>query len=233
MPSLEQPLQTANRPFRNALLLLGLLVAVVAGSARGEATFQAWYQGTVWWRLNQAWSVGHYADFRLHDAEDTFTTIMSPRLRYDLHPRLQLQLNTSWVDASNPERTRRRESFRLEFEANPNFPLNDQFTFSMRNRFEWRWVDGSAEFDTRIRIRPQLEWLPFKKGLFRGVFLNNETIYDFDQEQVVDNRLVPFGLVFRPAEFADLRLYYMWRHTAGRRQWFDQHVAAVALTLNF
>lgn len=221
---------------RFAALLLFLLAffSTAVPRARAEHDFQAWYQSTVWWRLNQAWTLGHYTDFRLHDATgDTVTSILSPRIRYDLHPRLQLQLNTSWVEAYNPEGTRKRDSFRIEFEANPNFPLGHNITFSLRNRFEWRWIDAAAEFNTRLRFRPQIEWLPFKSGFFRGFFINNETIYDLDQERVTDNRLVPLGLIFHPAKGTDVRLYYIWRHAAGRQQWFEQHVAAIAMTLNF
>ncbi len=219
---------------RIAFLTISLLTLASALPAKADGTFQAWYQNTIWYRLNPHWSIGNYLDLRVNDAiDDVHTWMVSPRIRYDVNPNLQLQFNTTWVDAFNAENTRLVDSFRLELEANPTFPLTSQLTFSMRNRFEWRWMEGNEDFNTRIRTRPQLEWFVSKTGVFRGFFANYEMIWDFDQERMSETRLVPFGLIFRPTEKLDLRLSYLWRQTVGRAGWYDYHAVVMAATLNF
>ncbi|HYF34718.1 MAG TPA: DUF2490 domain-containing protein [Prosthecobacter sp.] len=220
---------------RVAALLTSILLLAASLPARGnDDTFQAWYQTTVWHRINSRWSVGTYLDLRVNDGiDDVHTWIVSPRLRYDVNPNLQLQVNTSRVEAFNAENIRPVDSFRLEIEANPTLPLAKSLIFSMRNRFEWRWIEGGAEFNTRLRIRPQLDWLVRSEGLFRGFFANHETFWDFDQHRITETRFVPFGLILKPADAVELRISYLWRQTAGRSGWYGYHAAVAAATISF
>ena len=214
--------------------LFSLLASVLLPVLAHAEGFQGWYQNTVWLRLNEKWSVGNYVDLRVDDAvSDVHTWMVSPRVRYDLDKVWQLQLNTSFLEAYNADETSRPDWFRLEFEVNPTVPLNESFVFSMRNRFEWRWRDGDADQGFRIRIRPQLDWLLNKEGLFRGFYANNEAFYDFDADRFTENRLIPFGVILRPRQNVDLRLYYLWRHTLGRTEWRDYHGLGVIATVNF
>ena len=207
------------------------LLLAALGHAEG---FQGWYQNTVWLRLNEKWSVGNYVDLRVDDAvSDIHTWMISPRVRYDVDKTWQLQLNTSFLEAFNADETSRPDWFRLEFEINPTVPLGDAFVFSMRNRCEWRWRDGDADHGFRLRIRPQLDWLLSKEGLFRGFYANNEFFYDFDADRFTENRLIPFGVILRPAQNVDLRFYYLWRHTLGRTEWRDYHGLGVISTVSF
>jgi hypothetical protein len=214
--------------------ITSLLLLTATAPARADDTFQAWYQTTVWWRLDPKWSIGNYGDLRVNDGvDDVYAWIVSPRLRYDVNPHLQLQLNTSWVDAFNADNSRAIDSFRLELEANPILPLTEQLTFSMRNRFEWRWIEGNEEFNTRLRVRPQLDWLLRSKGLFRGFFANHETFWDFDQNRITETRFVPFGVILRPTQDVELRVSYLWRQTVGADGWYGYHAAVMAATINF
>ncbi len=211
-------------------ILLALLTAALA-HAEG---MQGWYQNTVWVRLNERWSVGNYLDFRVDDAiNGNHTWMVSPRVRYDLDKVWQLQLNTSFLEALNADETARPDWFRLEFEANPTVPLGESFVYSMRNRFEWRWRDGDADYGFRIRIRPQLDWVLHKEGFFRGFYANNEFFYDFDADRFTENRLIPFGVILRPHQSVDLRMYYLWRHTRGRTEWRDYSVIGAIATVSF
>ncbi len=211
-------------------ILLALLTAALA-HAEG---FQGWYQNTVWLRLNERWSVGNYLDFRVDDGiNGVHTYLVGPRVRYDLNKTWQLQLNTTFVEGLSADETSRPNWFRLEFEANPTVPLGESFVFSMRNRFEWRWRDGDADYGDRIRIRPQLDWVLHKEGFFRGFFANNEFFYDFDADRFTENRLIPFGVILRPHQSVDLRMYYLWRHTRGRTEWRDYSVIGAIATVSF
>ena len=218
-------------------LLLGILVFSIqwmSAVAYADDTFQVWYQSTIWWRLNQHWSLGSFADAHVDDGfGETYSWIASPRVRYDVNSHLQLQLNTSWLKSFNADHTTSSDIFRIEFEANPRLSLTEHFQLSMRDRFEWRSFGGGRLFNTRIRIRPQIDWIIANQGFFRGFFGSNEVFYDFDRERITENRLVPFGVIFRPAEALELRLYYLWRHTLGHEQWFDYHVAGISATLSF
>jgi hypothetical protein len=216
------------------LLAAVLAACTVSAAVRAEDTFQSWYQTTVWYRINPGWSAGVYGDLRVTDGiDEVYAHIVSPRLRYDVNPHLQLQLNTSWVESFNAENTLPVDSFRLEFEANPSLPLGGGVTLSLRNRFEWRWIEGGQQYNTRIRLRPQLEWLLRKEGFFRGFFANHETFWDFDRHRITETRLVPFGAILRPSEKVDLRLSYLWRQTAGRSGWYGYHAAVASVTFNF
>ena len=65
---------------------------------------QGWYQHNLWVRLDERWSVGNYLDLRVDDGlRETHTWIASPRVRYDVRPDLQLQLNVSFLEAVNAD----------------------------------------------------------------------------------------------------------------------------------
>jgi len=113
------------------------------------------------------------------------------------------------------------------------YDLNATWQLSFRDRFEWRWRDGGDEYTTRIRIRPQLDWTLHREGLFRGLYANNEVFFDFNQERVTENRLIPFGVQLRPSEHLDLRLFYLWRTTRGGQGWRHYHGLGVLASLNY
>jgi hypothetical protein len=195
---------------------------------------QGWYQNNLWLRLNEKWSIGNYLDLRADDGVgDVHTWIVSPRVRYDLNATWQLQANLSVLEAFNADEVAQPGWLRFEFEVNPTFRLTDSLTLSFRDRFEWRWRDGGDEYATRVRIRPQLDWTLHKEGLFRGVYANNEVFYDFTQDRVTENRLIPFGVLLRPSEHLDLRLYCLWRTTRGAHGWKNYEVLGVLASLNY
>lgn len=214
-----------------AALVAALLTVV--GNASAD-TFQTWYQHNLWLRLDPRWSVGTYADARVTDAfGEHATTLLSPRLRYDVTPYWSLQFNTAWVDAQGVDGRGRRESLRLEAEANPRYALTETLTFSARNRFEARDIEATPGWNHRLRVRPQLDWRTPWARVVRGVFLNHEVIYDFGRDQVTEHRLIPFGLVFQPARHTELRAYHLWRHATGGAGWFDFHVFGLQANTSF
>lgn len=216
------------------LSFLILLAVTPVVKANEDDTFQTWYQAMIWWRVDPSWSLGVYGDLRVTDGfGDVYAHFVSPRIRYDVNKNLQLQMNASWIDAFNADATVPIDSFRLEFEANPILPLSDHLVFSMRNRFEWRWIEGDVDYNTRLRVRPQLDWLIRKQGLFRGFFINYETFWDFDQSRITETRLVPFGVILKPTDQLELRLSYLWRQTVGADGWYGYHGAVATATFTF
>lgn len=211
------------------LAFLALLPATLCA----EGT-QGWYQHNIWLRLDEKWSVGNYLDLRADDGVgDVHTWIVSPRVRYDLDATWQLQANLSVLETFNADETAQAGWLRFEFEINPTFRLTDSLTLSFRDRLEWRWRDGGDDYTTRIRIRPQLDWTLRREGLFRGIFASNEVFLDFDQERVTENRLIPFGVLLRPSEHLDLRLFYLWRSTRAAQGWRDYHGFGVLAWFNY
>jgi hypothetical protein len=211
------------------LALLTLLPATLCA----EGT-QGWYQHNVWLRLDEKWSIGNYLDLRADDGVgDVHTWIVSPRVRYDLDATWQLQANLSVLETFNADETAQAGWLRFEFEINPTFRLTDSLTLSFRDRVEWRWRDGGDDYTTRIRVRPQLDWTLRREGLFRGIFASNEVFFDFDQERVTENRLIPFGVLLRPSEHLDLRLFYLWRSTRAAQGWRDYHGFGVLAWFNY
>ncbi|MEY3392139.1 MAG: hypothetical protein RLZZ322_987 [Verrucomicrobiota bacterium] len=211
-------------------LLLALLLFPALLCAEGT---QAWYQNTIWLRLDEKWSVGNDLHLRADDGVGRIHTwIASPRVRYDLSPTWQLQANVSVLEAYNADETAILDWTRFEFEVNPTFRLSDSLTLSFRDRFEWRWRHG-GDYSTRIRLRPQLDWTLRKEGLFRGLYANNEVFYDFTQDRVTENRLTPLGVLLRPNDHLDLRLFYLWRSTRGGQGWRNYHGLGVQAALNY
>lgn len=211
-------------------LLLALLLFPALLCAEGT---QAWYQNTIWLRLDEKWSVGNDLHLRADDGVGRIHTwIASPRVRYDLSPTWQLQANVSVLEAYNADETAILDWTRFEFEVNPTFRLSDSLTLSFRDRFEWRWRHG-GDYSTRIRLRPQLDWTLRKEGLFRGLYANNEVFYDFTQDRVTENRLTPLGVLLRPNEHLDLRLFYLWRSTRAGQSWRNYHGLGVQAALNY
>lgn len=210
--------------------LLALLLFPALLCAEGT---QAWYQNTIWLRLDEKWSVGNDLHLRADDGVGRIHTwIASPRVRYDLSPTWQLQANVSVLEAYNADETAILDWTRFEFEVNPTFRLSDSLTLSFRDRFEWRWRHG-GDYSTRIRLRPQLDWTLRKEGLFRGLYANNEVFYDFTQDRVTENRLTPLGVLLRPNDHLDLRLFYLWRSTRGGQGWRNYHGLGVQAALNY
>lgn len=195
---------------------------------------QGWYQANLWVRLDERWSVGNFVDVRSDDGIGRLHAwMLSPRVRYDLNPNWQLQANVSYFEGFNPDETSRPNWVRFEFEANPTYRLSESLVLSFRNRFEWRWRDDDAEYNTRLRIRPQIDWTLRREGLFRGLYANNETMYEFTADRITENRLIPLGLLLRPSERLDLRLYYLWRSARGAREWQHFHALGVLASLNY
>jgi hypothetical protein len=211
------------------LALLALLPVTLCAEG-----IQGWYQNNIWLRLDEKWSVGNFIDVRADDGIGRLHAWMvSPRVRYDLKPNWQLQANVSYFEGFNPDETNRPNWLRFEFEANPNFRLSDEVVLSFRNRFEWRWRDEGADYNTRIRIRPQIDWTLRREGLFRGLYANNEIMYEFATDRFSENRLIPLGVVLRPSEHLDLRLFYLWRTARGSRDWRHYHGFGVLASLNY
>ena len=57
--------------------------------------------------------------------------------------------------------------------------------------------------------------------------------FDFNQERVTENRLTPFGVLLRPSDHLDLRLFYLWRTTRGGQGWRHYHGLGVLASLNY
>jgi len=222
-------------PARRAPAYWTLFFSALCASAPARADVaQVWYQNNVFWRLNEQWSIGNYLDLRVTDAVgELATTMFSPRVRYDLHPNWSAQVNTSWVEAQAANAQGRTEFLRLEFELNPHYVLTERLTFSARNRFELRWIEDVDDVNERIRVRPQFDLRTPWAGPVHGVYFNNETFYDFEQGKITENRLTPFGLVFKPTAALELRAYHLWRRTRQGHQWFNFQVLGVLANVSF
>lgn len=216
------------------MLSLVLLLAAALSADCDADTAQVWYQNTSFWRLDERWSVGNYLDLRVTDAVgEVATTMISPRVRYDLTPHWSAQVNTTWLEAQAADSRGRTELLRLELELNPRAALTERLTFSSRNRVELRFIEQVDGVNERVRIRPQLDYATPWAGIVHGVFMNNEVFYDLDQRRITENRLTPFGLTFRPSPMLELRAYHLWRHTRLGREWFDFHALGLLANVNF
>jgi hypothetical protein len=103
----------------------------------------------------------------------------------------------------------------------------------VRNRVEVRWIENQTGVSPRTRHRLHVEYALHGAGPLTSVFLENESIFEYDGFRLSENRLVPLGLGFRLGDHANLRLYYTWRPLHLKSGWQDNHFIASQLVWKF
>jgi hypothetical protein len=197
---------------RKAIIILALLAIGCVLRAEDEAQ----YRPAMWVTL---WDVGRfdvagYGELR-YSSEDLapFGYLIGPRFSYLAQDWLALRAGYTFIEAdtSTPVGLRKVFSHRAEFEVNPIFQLNDTLRFRLRNRYEYRWLEGGTT-DNRTRHRPELTWALSGLGPLDAFQFWNETFFDWDSSQVTLNRFSPAGVRLRITDYSALRLFYFWEH---------------------
>ena len=148
-----------------------------------------------------------------HDAEDINFYLISPQLKFDLWKNLQLGLNYTHAGlklfSAGAGRDEFREHHRLELEVNPRWAIGDLFRITMRNRYEFRWIENAGSDNPRFRHRTNVE-MPIKNwGRVKSVYANSEFFYDINDHRYNENWTVPFGIKFKVNKQVDFSIFYM------------------------
>jgi len=171
-----------------------------------------------------------------HNAQDVSFYLMSPQLKFDFWKNLQLGLNYTHLNFKAFNAAAGREEFRfhhrLELEVNPHWDIGEHFKVSMRNRYEFRWIENIGSDRDRFRHRTNVE-VPFKNVLpLQAIFANSEFFYDFVDHRYNENWTVPFGLKFKVNEHVNFSIFYMLQSRVTDT-WTSTQILGTHLMVNF
>ena len=212
-----------------------LLMASSLGSTpvlRAESDLQAWQWLTVDLYQNQEWKLYLYADNRIgNDVTKFYAQILSPRIRYQAHEHLDLQVGYAYLRFDPLSGADDFHQDRAELEVNPKTRLGPWMLHS-RNRLELRWVDGQGRRLPRIRNRLQVTYRLGHRWM-KHVYANNEICWNPDSGRWLENRLIPFGLGFQLTERTTLNLFYLWQYVERPKERFNAHVIGTFFQTGF
>lgn len=171
-----------------------------------------------------------------HDAHDVSFYSTSPQLKFDVWKNLQLGLNYTYLNVKvfNPAAGRNefRYHHRLELEANPHWEIGERVKITMRNRYEFRWIEDKGSDNPRLRHRTNVEF-PLKNILpLQSVYANSEFFYDLDDHRYNENWTVPLGLKFKINQQTNFSIFYMIQ-TRLTNTWTSSQAVGTHVMINF
>jgi len=209
-----------------------VLIALFAASSAKADEWWAWTMLEVW--HHQPWTAGVFLVNRLDFDDGDIVQMISPRVKYEALPWLDLGLNLSLLSIENTATGDRYLQARPEIEATPKFDLTEHLKLECRNRMEWRDNEGEEFTEHRSRHRLQLGWtLPDPVGPLTRVFVSNEWLIDLHKHEWSENRFVPAGFTFKVSGHTDLDLFYMLLSHHVQSEWQTEQVIGTYLRVRF
>lgn len=217
------------------LLKVGLiwLAAVASLHGRDDIMMWNWLSLNLW--QNDTHKVHAYFDNRLvEDVTEEKLWLGSLRYKFKAHKNLQLGFGYTYLDVRNVEADTWTHQNRLEFELNPKFKLNDDWTLALRNRMEVRFIEERSDSSARFRHRIQLS-RPVELGPISSYYANIEGFYLLDLDKVNEVRTVPIGTGIKLAENTKLNLFYMIqsKRIGSTSSWSHAHALGTNLIYTF
>ncbi len=159
---------------------------------------------------------------------------VSPRIRYHANPYLDLGLGYSFVDvhsaAPHGDDVWEYQN-RLEVEINPRLELKSGWTFTTRNRLEFRWTEDLPDINYRSRHLLEVLYPVKLPRPFKDLFTNAEYFYDWSRMQSAEHRFSPLGVDLALSARVGFRVYYTWRQILILDHWATSHVFWTTLNL--
>ncbi|MGJ8654673.1 MAG: DUF2490 domain-containing protein [Opitutaceae bacterium] len=217
------------------LLKVGLiwLTAATALHGRDDVMMWNWLSLNLW--QNDTHKVHAYFDNRLvDDLTEEKLWLGSLRYKFNAHKILQLGFGYTYLDVRNVDANTWTHQNRLEFELNPKLKLNEDWTLSLRNRMEVRFIEDRSDSSARFRHRTQLS-RPIDCGPFKSYYANVELFYLLDLEKVNEVRTIPVGSGIKLGEHTKLNLFYMIQstRTGSTSEWNHAHALGTNLIYTF
>lgn len=212
-------------------LLPALLLLFLPASLRADEWW-AWSMIELWHR--EPWTAAVFMVDRLDFDDGAYVQMISPRIKYEAAPWLDLGLALSLLDIQNTATGTRYLQGRPELEATPKIVLPRHLKLEWRNRLEWRDNEGEYFTTHRFRSRLQFAWtLPQPAGPLTRFFVSNEWLIDLHTREWSENRLVPAGITFRISAHSDLDLFYLLLSHHLHDDWQTEQVAGTYLRVRF
>lgn len=212
--------------------LIFLILFLLPGTELQADEWWAWTSLEFW--RQPPWVASVFLGNRLDRDDGAYVQIVSPRLKYQVAPWLDLGLGLSALSIENPASHIRYFQGRPELEINPKFDLTRNLRLEWRNRMEWRWNEGEPFTTHRSRHRLQLAWtLPRPIGPLTRIFASNEALVDLHRHQWRENRLVPLGATLKVSAQADLDLFYLLLSSRSGDGWHAESVLGTYLRVRF
>jgi hypothetical protein len=180
--------------------------------------------------------LGTYVQMDLHDsAPNPSLYMIAERLQVKPWEHLSFGLNYTFIEKDI--RTKQGDEVftqqqRAEFEINPHWQLNDHVTLNLRNRLEYRWLQGQPD---NVRSRHRLEFVFPVKGAkpLAELFTSYEFFYDYDRNRQSEWRVAPLGFHFKFSERVALKTYYVAQNIHGTRRWDTSHLLFTQWAVSF
>jgi hypothetical protein len=202
-----------------------------AGSLRAD---EWWAWSMLEFYRQPPWTAGLFMGNRADTGAGSLTQIISPRVKYELLPWLDLGIGLSTLRIENPDTHISDKQLRPEFEINPKFNLNPHLRLDWRNRMEWRLNEGESFTMHRTRHRLQIAWtFPKPLGRVTRIFANNECLNDLNLHKITENRLIPLGLTVNVNPQSEIDLFYMIVSKRPTAEWQHESILGTYLKLRF
>jgi hypothetical protein len=217
---------------RLARVLSHAVVAIALGfatEARGD-DFQTWYSISLRWLETEHVALVTSGHFRLTDGSTDFSLYRFGQGAAG-NPLSWLRAAATYRYGERDARGEFRSQQRGEFQLTPHWPIGRHMTMSFRNRLELRWGDGVDGMNERTRHRIRLTVPTPQWNAVRAVYFSNEVFYDFDRDDLSENRLVPLGVRIPLHDRAGLRFGYMLRSARSGGAWATGHILYTGLSL--
>ena len=141
-----------------SILFVLILFVFFCGVCDAEDDFQYWSQYSVKIVDGEKIDLITFADLRIQeDASKLGLYLLSQRLKMDFWKNLSLGLNYTYLSSRNTKPGAVKDDYnwqhRLELEANPSWNIKDWLKLSVRNRYEFRWIENRGSYNDRFRHR--------------------------------------------------------------------------------
>ena len=219
----------------NSLLKVGILWLAAAASLQGRDDVMMWNWLSLNLWQNDSHKVHAYFDNRMvNDVTEEKLWLGSLRYKLKSHKNLQLGFGYTYLDVRNITTDSWAHQHRLEFEVNPKFKLDENWTLALRNRMEVRFIEDRDDSSSRFRHRLQLS-RPVNLGPFTSYYANVELFYLLDLDKVNEVRTIPLGTGIELSESTKLNLFYMIqsKRVGSTSSWNHGHALGTNLIYTF
>ncbi len=208
------------------LLLIGSL------ALRAENDFQYWSRFQVKVIDTKYVDSINFWDLRFFDDSSNFGFWQtSQKIQVDLIRNLSLGVAYTYLD--NEVANEFKYQHRLELETNPYWSWKEWVNIRNCNRVEFRWIEDKGSDNGRFRQLLEFE-VPIKNiSPVQSLYFNNEIFIDFNQKELNENRVVPFGITFKVYKKTSFKVSYMIQSKKTAHDWLSNQVLGTHLLIAF
>jgi hypothetical protein len=164
------------------------------------------------------------------DHGEFFAYLVVSGVSYRTGKYLDLGMNYAKLTGTQPNV---RGHHRWEIEAIPRWAVSERLTLTLRSRLEVRWLERQTGVHLQTRYRPMVKYQIKGMGPLQSIFASDELFIDHSRNQVVQNRLIPFGMDFRLGPDTGLAAYYMYFSARRNAQWDGIHFIGSTIKHSF